>query len=142
MLRLLSVVFVSVALAQELIVDLPDGTIRGSEITYQNKSYYAYRGIPFATPPLGKLRFQPPIPPKPWDGILEANETQNCCMSMWPNALDSEDCLYLNVYTPARKITEGMPVMFFIYGGAFTMGCTSDVTAGPFSARLLYSSRL
>ncbi|XP_060526282.1 carboxylic ester hydrolase-like isoform X2 [Cylas formicarius] len=44
----------------------------------------------------------------------------------------SEDCLYLNVYTPARKITDKLPVMLWIYGGAFTMGCTSDVMAGPF----------
>ncbi|XP_060526927.1 juvenile hormone esterase-like [Cylas formicarius] len=149
--RLLSVVFVSVALAQDLIVDLPDGTIRGSEITYQNKSYYGYRGIPFATPPLGKLRFQGPVPPKPWDGILEANETQSCCISMSPNDQMSEDCLYLNVYTPARKastngsvwmsyrvshccdIIEKLPVMLWIYGGGFTIGCTSDVTTGPFS---------
>ncbi|XP_060526372.1 juvenile hormone esterase-like isoform X2 [Cylas formicarius] len=129
---LLSVVFVSVALAQDLIVDLPDGTIRGSEITFQNKSYYGYRGIPFAAPPLGKLRFQGPVPPKPWDGILETNETKSCCISMTPSAQQSEDCLYLNVYTPARKIIDKLPVMFWIYGGGFTMGCTSDVTTGPF----------
>ncbi|XP_060526553.1 juvenile hormone esterase-like [Cylas formicarius] len=130
--RLLSLVFLSVALAQDLVVDLPDGTIRGSEITFQNKSYYAYRGIPFATPPLGKLRFQAPLPPEPWDGILETNETKSCCIAMIPYGQQSEDCLYLNVYTPARKITEKLPVMLWIYGGGFFIGCTDDVSGGPF----------
>ncbi|XP_060534151.1 juvenile hormone esterase-like [Cylas formicarius] len=134
--RLLTVLFVSVALAADLIVDLPDGRIQGTVITNENKSYYAYRGIPFATPPLGKLRFQAPLPPQPWDGILETKESKDCCISMTENILQngaqSEDCLYLNVYTPAREISEKLPVMLWIYGGGFLSGCAEDDTTGPY----------
>ncbi|XP_060517685.1 acylcarnitine hydrolase-like [Cylas formicarius] len=66
----------------DLLIDLPDGTIRGVETTTDNYTYYSYRGIPFAKPPLGNLRFHAPVPNEPWDGILDATEYKSCCISM------------------------------------------------------------
>ncbi|XP_060531034.1 cocaine esterase-like [Cylas formicarius] len=129
---LLGVLLISFVHA-DLLIDLPDGTIRGYETTTENYTYYAYRGIPFAIPPLGNLRFQAPVPNAPWDGILDATEAKDCCISTsfsLSGPAESEDCLYINVYTPARNITEKLPVMFWIYGGGFTTGCSTDIFSG------------
>ncbi|XP_060517574.1 juvenile hormone esterase-like [Cylas formicarius] len=118
-----------------LLIDLPHGTIQGSEIKNENHTYYAYRGIPFALPPLGNLRFQAPIPNEPWNGVLNATEMKSCCVQMDsvgnPDRF-SEDCLHINVYTPARNISEKLPVMLWIYGGGFLFGCASDIIFGPY----------
>ncbi|XP_060517182.1 pyrethroid hydrolase Ces2e-like [Cylas formicarius] len=130
---LIGVLFISLVDA-DLLIDLPDGTIRGAETKTENYTYYAYRGIPFAIPPLGSLRFQAPVPNTPWDGILDATKSKDCCISMTysENEPDqSEDCLHINVYTPPRNIAEKLPVMFWIYGGAFTTGCSSDSVSDP-----------
>ncbi|XP_060517736.1 acylcarnitine hydrolase-like [Cylas formicarius] len=130
-----AVAFFAASVCADLVVDLPDGSIRGSEIKAENYSYYAYRGIPFAAPPLGELRFQAPVPNEPWEGVLNATATKSCCipMSVGANGDDvSEDCLFINVFTPARNITEKLPVMFFIYGGGFSGGCASDLIFGPY----------
>src|SRR5512135_1416207 len=66
-----------------------------------------YRGIPFAAPPVGKLRWQPPQPVTPWQGVLAADHFSSACMQREPSPYNpglmnrSEDCLYLNVWTPA-----------------------------------------
>ncbi|XP_060517707.1 juvenile hormone esterase-like [Cylas formicarius] len=131
---LIIVLFAASALA-DLLIDIPDGTLLGSEIKTENYTYYAYRGIPFALPPLDKLRFQAPVPNEPWNGILNATALKSCCLQMEsignPDRF-SEDCLHINVYTPARKITEKLPVMLWIYGGGFYFGCASDVIYDPF----------
>ena len=80
-------------------------------------------GIPFAAPPTGDLRWRPPAPVKPWDGVKETKLYSPACPQ--PAAADpaplnmSEDCLYLNVWTPAKSADEKLPVMVFFYGGAF-----------------------
>ncbi|XP_060517954.1 venom carboxylesterase-6-like [Cylas formicarius] len=114
----------------DLLIDLPDGTIRGYETTTENYTYYAYRGIPFAISPLGNLRFEAPVPRGPWDGILDATEVKDCCISTsfsLSGPAQSEDCLYINVYTSPRNITKKLPVMFWIYGGGFTI---TDIFSG------------
>jgi para-nitrobenzyl esterase len=91
-----------------------------------------FRGIPFATPPIGPLRFCAPRPPMPWHGVRSAlafgpaaMQGTSKVMGMDAAGPKSEDCLYLNVYTPA---TDGKkrPVMFWIHGGAFKLGSASS----------------
>ncbi|XP_060524766.1 acylcarnitine hydrolase-like [Cylas formicarius] len=115
----------------DIIVDIPDGKIRGHEINASNVSFYAFEGIPFASPPVGKLRFQAPVPPEPWEDILEANRSGKCCISGYPDPSESEDCLFLNVYTPPRNITKQLPVLVWIYGGALLAGCSSFEEFAP-----------
>ena len=114
------------------LVQTTDGTVRG--IVTPNERQFL--GIPFAAPPVGNLRWKPPQPPTPWQGIRSATSFGNACIQ--PNlaqltgiaqggsAAGSEDCLYLNVYTPNPIGNIGhLPVMVWIYGGAFVFGAGS-----------------
>jgi carboxylesterase type B/2',3'-cyclic-nucleotide 2'-phosphodiesterase (5'-nucleotidase family) len=80
-----------------------------------------YLGIPFAAPPTGELRWRPPAPVQPWDGVKETTAYAAACPQPGSTApLNmSEDCLYLNVWTPAQSADEKLPVMVFFYGGGF-----------------------
>lgn len=82
-----------------------------------------YRGVPFAQPPLGEGRWRAPAPAAPWQGVRKADRFAAPCMGNGPGS--SEDCLYLNVWSPA-KAGEHLPVMVWIYGGGFTNGATSS----------------
>ncbi|HEU4414981.1 MAG TPA: carboxylesterase family protein [Candidatus Angelobacter sp.] len=91
-----------------------------------------YRGIPYAAPPVGNLRWRAPQAPAPWQGIRKATEFSNACwQTPYPPAAAiyqaqlpplSEDCLYLNIWTPAKTAKDKLPVMFWIHGGGFTRG--------------------
>ena len=99
----------------------------------------AFKGIPFGAPPVGELRWKPPQPVTAWDGVRAGDKYGPVCMQprqpqRVPNnrAVDlpdsppiSEDCLYLNVWTPAASANAKLPVMVWIYGGAYLEGAGS-----------------
>ncbi|MGO8756523.1 MAG: carboxylesterase family protein [Terracidiphilus sp.] len=95
-----------------------------------------YRGVPFAAPPVGDLRWRPPQPATKWDGVRQADKFAPQCVqtSFGPPANGEkapemgEDCLYLNVWTPAKKASDKIPVFVWIYGGGFNGGATSIPT--------------
>lgn len=111
-------------------------TVTGGQIVGTIKDgIRSYKGIPFAAPPVGPNRWRAPQPVVPWKGVRKAQEygpapMQNRAVAMFYsaklNVKVSEDCLYLNVWTPARRAGEKLPVMFWIYGGAFSSGLTGS----------------
>jgi para-nitrobenzyl esterase len=91
-----------------------------------------FKGVPFAAPPVGKLRWKPPQPAAPWSGTLEADAFKPMCMTASPAIPGgdmeevSEDCLYLNIWAPAKRLGHKLPVMVYIYGGALRAGSASS----------------
>jgi len=103
-----------------------------------NPGVKVYRGVPYAAPPVGDLRWKPPQPAAKWTGVREAKDFSKVCMqepssqtlvnkALTPSQAVSEDCLYLNIWTPAKSPSEKLPVMVWIHGGGYTMSSGSLV---------------
>ena len=115
------------------IVKVKGGLVQG----VKESSITVFKGIPFAAPPVGELRWKAPQPVAKWEGV---KKTIAFAASPYqggnPPAGKSEDCLYLNVWTPARTSNEKLPVWVWIYGGGFSFGSTAEpVCTGEHLAR-------
>lgn len=120
-------------------VETQYGKLRGKTVSVKetNRKVHAFTGVPFAKPPVGSLRFAVPEPPESWSSVKEAQDHAPLCLqsltvleqmsSFFNMSLTlpplSEDCLYLNIYTPAdREKDSKLPVMVFIHGGGLRSG--------------------
>ncbi|XP_072760700.1 carboxylic ester hydrolase isoform X2 [Anoplolepis gracilipes] len=117
------------------IATVRNGTLIGATMrTRLGRDIYAFLGIPYAMPPIGELRFQPPQPPIAWNGVRAATENAEICTqrniyTYQEEIVGNEDCLYLNVYTPRMPYSEvpsfiahRYPVMIWFHGGGWLTG--------------------
>jgi para-nitrobenzyl esterase len=115
-------------------VRIETGLVAG--VTGSTADVRVFKGIPFAAPPVGPLRWRPPQPAGNWAGIRPADQYGAPCMQPTvtrggrpggsaPETSPSEDCLYLNVWTAAASTSERRPVIVWSHGGAFTIGSGS-----------------
>ena len=120
------------SITKPTIVSTKNGKLEGS---FQNR-IYVFKGIPYAAAPVGNLRWMPPQPERQWSGIRPAKKygaiaSQNLMVMSVPVAssfedqVQSEDCLFLNIWTPGLDDAR-RPVMFWIHGGAFIMGSGTE----------------
>nr|UXP71979.1 esterase [Manduca sexta] len=118
-------------------VKIREGRLQGSVRQTQalNKTYYSFQGIPYAKPPVGNLRFMPPQPADRWTGVRNATEHVSVCPQF--DILSqvyipgSEDCLFINVYTPNPTTRTPYSVLFFIHGGGYKSFSGDTSRFGP-----------
>nr|AAM69372.1 acetylcholinesterase precursor [Musca domestica] len=154
------------AMTDHLTVQTTSGPVRGRSVTVQGRDVHVFTGIPYAKPPVDDLRFRKPVPAEPWHGVLDATRLPATCVQeryeyfpgfsgeeMWnPNTNVSEDCLFMNIWAPAKarlrhgrgtnggehssktdqdhlihsatpqNTTNGLPILIWIYGGGFMTG--------------------
>lgn len=130
-------------------IRVEQGLLRGSV----KDGVHSFLGIPYAAPPVGERRWCPPAPPEPWDGVRDATSYGNAAIQTANTGMDlgapqSEDCLYLNVWTTQPEPGNNQPVMVWIHGGGFLNGsaslkiwpgeqlCRNDVTVVSLNYRL------
>lgn len=117
------------------------GKVSGS---YSPCGYALYKGIPYAAPPIGENRFKAPKEPPKWDGVRLCDHFGDACLQPTPHTPEtfygkefyasgnyppsmSEDCLYLNIWTPANSLEDKLPVMMWIHGGAYECGYGHEI---------------
>jgi para-nitrobenzyl esterase len=132
------------ASTSEPLVQIGAGALRGTHAG----SVIAFRGVPYARPPIGELRWQPPQPPLPWQGVRDALQPGSACTQRTsglipfiapmaeaygsnfeqPPIKSSEDCLYLDVWVPEWPVKRALPVMVWLHGGSNTVGSGTQST--------------
>jgi para-nitrobenzyl esterase len=109
--------------AQPATVKVKEGVLQG----ISKSGLTIYKGVPFAMPPVGELRWRAPQPAAKWNGVRLADKFAPEPMQAGNSVSGkSEDCLYLNVWTPAKSPADKIPVLVWIYGGAFNFGGTAE----------------
>lgn len=122
--------FANIKSGKPEIVKISDGQLKG----YAANGVSTFLGIPFAAPPVGDLRWKPPAPPAKWTGVRDAGAFGPACVQtntfgVFAVPSKSEDCLYLNVFTPTSGRSKLRPVMVWIHGGGLINGRTNDYDA-------------
>lgn len=118
------------------------GLITGTVMGEKGNEVSVYRGIPYAAPPVGDLRWKAPQPPVPWNGVRNCTEfskmpPQNPMFAMMYGGVanmppTSDDCLYLNVIAPAKTDVKNLPVMVWFHGGMYAIGSANDLLVNHF----------
>ncbi|GFS78517.1 acetylcholinesterase-1 [Nephila pilipes] len=112
-----------------------NGPVQGITVTSGEVEIEAFLGIPYAEPPLGRLRFQQPVPKTSWSGVYDASKLPPPCVQnitefrYWDPDIENmtEDCLYLNLWVPyTRKSNKLKPIVIYIHGGSFNSGSASQ----------------
>ncbi|XP_076629794.1 esterase FE4 [Colletes latitarsis] len=121
---------------QDVQLEIPQGMLKGlkTETVLHNKAYYSFKGIPYAAPNVGPNKFRMPEPADSWGGVYDATKQRSTCpfFCIYKNGLvGDEDCLYLNVYTPALDKEARKAVMVWFHPDGWDSGLGDDVLFGP-----------
>jgi para-nitrobenzyl esterase len=124
-------------------VRIETGLIQG--VPNHEKNVVSYKGIPYAAPPVGDLRWREPQPPLKWEGVRMADTFGASCPQIrfgtdTPVPGTSEDCLFLNIWAPAKPAAEKLPILFFVHGGNYQFGSGNMNGAGMAEQGIIFIS--
>jgi para-nitrobenzyl esterase len=120
-------------LSPESAVTVTGGQIRGV-LSEKHPEIIAFKGVPFAAPPIGDLRWRAPAPVVTWSGVRDAAATGPACPQRGGPGTQNEDCLFLNLWTP-REVAKPLPVMVWIHGGGFRGGTGGSSDGAPLASK-------
>lgn len=135
-------IFINLRKCEEInfkVINIESGPIRGlkKESIFEKTSFYSFQGIPYIKAPLGDLRFELPQKPDKWTDVKDTLKPGLDCLQdrhIFGEAKDaetSEDCIFMNVYTPDLSTSKNLSVMVWIHGGGYQEGSSSEIFFGP-----------